>query len=64
MAKYHDVCRQVLGESVLPDSLQVVCGLSIGYPVDGRDPRVDVGFFPKRLEVDETTTWAVDSTYE
>ena len=64
VAKYHDVCRTVLGEAVLPPTLQVVCGLSIGYPADGKDPRVDVGFFPTRLEVAETTTWAVDAEYK
>ena len=35
VAKYHDVCRAVLGDKVLPPDLQVVCGLSIGWTADG-----------------------------
>jgi hypothetical protein len=56
IAKYHDVCRNVLGKEVLPDDLQVVVGLSLGFPKEDVDPRTDPGFFPKRLKVDETTT--------
>ena len=63
VAKYHDVCREVLGKE-LPDDMFVVCGLSIGWPVDGRDPRIQPDFFPTRLGVDETTRWeACDSKW-
>lgn len=57
VAKYHDCCREVLGKEQLPDDLLVVCGLSIGWPADARDPRAQPGFFPTRLGVDETTRW-------
>ena len=63
VAKYHDVCRNVLGDSVLGPDLQVICGMSIGWPVDGRDPRVQPDFYPTRLEVDETTVWVVDEDF-
>jgi len=56
VAKYHDVCREVLGKE-LPEDLFVVCGLSIGWPMGGRDPRTHPDFFPTRLSVDETTRW-------
>lgn len=57
VARYTDVCREVLGKDQLPDDLFVVCGLSIGWPVGGRDPRTQSDFFPTRLSVDETTRW-------
>jgi len=60
VAKLHHICRKVLGKKALPDKLQVLCGISIGYPADGSDPRTHPGFFPTRLSVDETTTWVVD----
>mmetsp|Transcript_54621 Transcript_54621/g.97092 ORF Transcript_54621/g.97092 Transcript_54621/m.97092 type:complete len:535 (-) Transcript_54621:1908-3512(-) len=63
VAKYHGVCREVLGQQ-LPDDMFVVCGLSIGWPLDGRDPRLQPDFFPTRLSVDETTRWvACDSQW-
>ena len=58
VAKYHDVCREVISKAELPDDMLVVCGLSIGWPADGRDPRTQPDFFPTRLSVDETTRWA------
>lgn len=64
VAKYHDVCREVLGKEQLPDDLLVVCGLSIGWPEGDRDPRRQPDFFPTRLSVDETTRWATcDSSW-
>ena len=57
LAQYHDVCREVLGEAVLPADRQVVCGISLGWTLAGNDPRTEPGFFPTRLEVAETTTW-------
>ena len=42
---------------------QVVCGLSIGWTADGTDPRLKPGFFPKRIAVEGTTSWAVDDGY-
>eukprot|EP00928_Gymnodinium_smaydae_P015989 TRINITY_DN15957_c0_g4_i1.p1 TRINITY_DN15957_c0_g4~~TRINITY_DN15957_c0_g4_i1.p1 ORF type:complete len:564 (+),score=116.55 TRINITY_DN15957_c0_g4_i1:85-1776(+) len=63
VAKYHDVCREVLGKE-LPDDLLVVCGISLGWPKDGRDPRLQPDFFPARLSVDETTRWiSCDSSW-
>lgn len=56
VAKYHDVCREVLGDD-LPDDELVVCGISIGWPAGGRDPRTQPDFYPTRLSVDETTHW-------
>jgi len=57
VAEYHDTCRAILGQELLPDDLLVVCGLSIGWPAGGRDPRTQPGFLPTRLGVDETTRW-------
>jgi len=63
VAKYHDVYREVLGEE-LPDDLFVVCGLSIGWPTSGRDPRTQPDFKPTKLSVDETTRWvSCDSSW-
>eukprot|EP00927_Polykrikos_kofoidii_P031067 TRINITY_DN26726_c0_g1_i1.p1 TRINITY_DN26726_c0_g1~~TRINITY_DN26726_c0_g1_i1.p1 ORF type:complete len:565 (-),score=90.73 TRINITY_DN26726_c0_g1_i1:166-1860(-) len=63
VAKYHDICQKVLGQ-VLPDDLLVVCGISIGWPTEGRDPRMQPDFFPARLSVDETTRWvSCDSSW-
>lgn len=57
VAKYHDVCREVIGKEKLSNDLMIVCGLSIGWASDGVDPRVKPGFFPSRLAVDATTRW-------
>lgn len=62
VAKYHDVCREILGEQ-LPEDLLVVCGLSLGWPAGGRDPRTQPDFFPSRLSIDETTCWCGDSNW-
>ena len=62
VAKYHDVCRDVLGDAHLPPDRQVVCGLSLGWPARRAAPPAP-GFFPSRLPVDATTTWAVDDAW-
>eukprot|EP00930_Biecheleria_cincta_P033599 TRINITY_DN23287_c0_g1_i1.p1 TRINITY_DN23287_c0_g1~~TRINITY_DN23287_c0_g1_i1.p1 ORF type:complete len:551 (+),score=69.97 TRINITY_DN23287_c0_g1_i1:51-1655(+) len=63
VAKYHIICREVLGQEQLQDDLLLVCGISIGWPKSGRDPRTKPGFFPARLGVEETTCWSCDSAW-
>eukprot|EP00929_Paragymnodinium_shiwhaense_P036990 TRINITY_DN19783_c0_g1_i4.p1 TRINITY_DN19783_c0_g1~~TRINITY_DN19783_c0_g1_i4.p1 ORF type:complete len:541 (-),score=70.35 TRINITY_DN19783_c0_g1_i4:194-1816(-) len=58
LAKHQDVYRDVLGKDYMPDDIFVLCGLSIGYPEGGRDPRIEPDFAPAKLSVDETTRWA------
>lgn len=60
VAKYTDICREVLGAAEMPEDEHLVCGLCIGYPMDGRDPRETPDFFPSRLPLEETTSWVVD----
>jgi len=57
-ARYHDCCREVLGNDTLPDDLMVTCGLSIGWPTGGRDPRAHAEFVPKKLSVADVTNWS------
>jgi len=62
-AKYSDICQEVLGKEGMPDDEHLVCGLTIGWPSDGRDPRATPDFFPSRLTLEETTRWVVDSAW-
>jgi len=62
-AKYTDICQEVLGKDAMPDDEHLVCGLTIGWPKDGRDPRVTPDFFPSRLELEETTRWVADKEW-
>lgn len=63
VAKKTEICRQVLGLDGMPEDEHLVCGLAIGWPADGRDPHETPDFFPSRLPVEETTSWAVDSNW-
>jgi len=62
-AKYTNVIQEVLGKEAMPDDEHLVCGLTIGWPCDGRDPRSTPDFFPSRLPLEETTRWVVDSAW-
>jgi len=62
-AKYTDICKEVLGAEAMPDDEHLVCGLTIGWPTDGRDPRVTPDFFPSRLTLEETTRWVTDAEW-
>jgi len=63
VAKYTDICRQVLGEGAMPENEHLVCGMCIGWPKDGRDPRETPDWFPSRLPMDETTVWVCDEEW-
>jgi len=63
VAKYTDICREVLGSEGMPENEHLICGVCIGWPTGGRDPRETPDFFPSRLILDETTRWAVDSEW-
>lgn len=63
VAKYTDICREVLGSAAMPENEHLVCGICIGWPTGGRDPRETPDFFPSRLTLDETTRWVVDSQW-
>ncbi|CAE7654681.1 nfnB, partial [Symbiodinium sp. CCMP2456] len=60
VAKYTDICREVLGTESMPEDEHLVCGICIGWPSDGRDPREKPDWFPSRLPSEETSCWAVD----
>lgn len=62
-AKYTDIIQGALGKEAMPDDEHLVCGLTIGWPCDGRDPRKTPDFFPSRLPLEETTRWVVDSAW-
>ena len=57
LAKYSNICRDVLGEAI-PADATLICGIIMGWPTGGRDPREEPGFFPTRLPIEETTFWA------
>mmetsp|Transcript_10427 Transcript_10427/g.23590 ORF Transcript_10427/g.23590 Transcript_10427/m.23590 type:complete len:539 (-) Transcript_10427:55-1671(-) len=61
VAKYTDICRTVLGTEAMPEDEHLVCGICIGWPTSGRDPRETPDWFPSRLTVEETTRWVVDA---
>jgi len=63
VAKYTDVCREVLGSDKLPEDEVLVCGISVGWPSGGRDPRQTPDFYPSRLGVEKTTCWVVDDQW-
>mmetsp|Transcript_68756 Transcript_68756/g.128273 ORF Transcript_68756/g.128273 Transcript_68756/m.128273 type:complete len:543 (+) Transcript_68756:87-1715(+) len=63
VAKYTDICRKVLGNEAMPDDEHLVCGICIGWPSGGRDPRETPDWFPTRLTVEETTRWVVDADW-
>jgi hypothetical protein len=63
VAKYTDICREVLGSEGMPENEQLICGICIGWPTGGRDPRETPDFFPSRLTLDETTRWVMDSEW-
>eukprot|EP00434_Breviolum_minutum_P003582 symbB.v1.2.003152.t1/scaffold177.1/size287523/17 len=55
VAKFTDLCREILGEEAMPNDEHLVCGICIGYPKDGRDPRETPDWFPSRLTMEETS---------
>mmetsp|Transcript_102021 Transcript_102021/g.288038 ORF Transcript_102021/g.288038 Transcript_102021/m.288038 type:complete len:547 (-) Transcript_102021:237-1877(-) len=63
VAKYTEICQQVLGKDAMPDDEHLVCGICIGWPSAGRDPRETPDWFPSRFTVEETTRWACDADW-
>eukprot|EP00403_Amphidinium_massartii_P007018 CAMPEP_0178373786 /NCGR_PEP_ID=MMETSP0689_2-20121128/2041_1 /TAXON_ID=160604 /ORGANISM="Amphidinium massartii, Strain CS-259" /LENGTH=534 /DNA_ID=CAMNT_0019993737 /DNA_START=12 /DNA_END=1613 /DNA_ORIENTATION=- len=63
VAKYTDICRQVLGTTAMPLDEHLVCGLCIGWPSGGRDPRESPDWYPSRLTVEETSRWVCDADW-
>lgn len=63
VAKFTELCREVLGPEAMPEDEHLVCGICIGWPSEGRDPRETPDWFPSRLSSDETTRWAVDADW-
>ncbi|CAJ1380030.1 unnamed protein product [Effrenium voratum] len=64
VAKFTELCRSVLGGHVVPEDEHLVCGICIGWPSDGRDPREKPDWFPSRLALDETTCWLADADWD
>eukprot|EP00435_Cladocopium_sp_Y103_P057168 s384_g19.t1 len=62
VAKFTELCREVLGEAAMPVEEHLVCGICIGWPKDGRDPREMPDWFPSRLAMDETTHFVSNSS--
>mmetsp|Transcript_13076 Transcript_13076/g.28793 ORF Transcript_13076/g.28793 Transcript_13076/m.28793 type:complete len:510 (-) Transcript_13076:134-1663(-) len=63
VAKFTELCRQVLGEAAMPSEEHLVCGICIGWPKDGRDPREMPDWYPSRLAMDETTRFVSNSDW-
>ena len=63
IAKYTDIIREELGTVVMPEDEHLVCGICIGWPTDGRDPRTTPDWFPSRFALEEYVRWSVDSTW-
>ena len=63
VAKFTELCRETLGAEAMPLEEHLVCGICIGWPAEGRDPRESPDWFPSRLATDETTSWITDASY-
>ena len=63
VAKYTDTIREVLGAAAMPEDEHLICGICIGWPTGGRDPRTTPDWHPSRLGLDETTRWVVDAAW-